>query len=499
MTGWFADFFRLAWGLLYWNTRKSWFQLKRGRARCPCQHPSDSGRALETQCEACVQWAKASRFRRVCPLLVETPQGLRCSVNTADVRPFWGRAFGYYGTVLAALYLAGVIGVFVFLRAVGYPVSIRHVAWPPSWHRVGQARSWFFTEKARQAFAASRTAEAILYLSNAYEVDPGNYIAGLTLAKTMQAGQPELSNRLYERLLREHPAQRETTTQEWFRAMVSHGDFDGIQTLARGAVLAGSPHAPVWMRAIVFATRQNRHDTALQALRDSTAPAAAVWRPLLDTERLLLAGRYAEARAVLDHADWSHVPSYGIYYQVSELTALGDVFAALDRLEIAGPQLDVETRVTLMLDAYARQGARKSLQRLVGGLLAQKLNSAVIKVLSTQLIRQPDPPILDQFYARFQKEQMPFSTENAGAYFSLLCAAGVNGDWPKFHALGANIVNAGGLTQSFLTGVEAFFRGRSTSTRVTSLLPSLPLPLEVNYALIERYPGAPAGRAKPKP
>ena len=76
MTGWIADFFRLAWGLLYWNYRKSWFRLRRGRARCPCQSPSDSGRALETVCEASLSWHKHANFRRVCPLLVDTP-GLR--------------------------------------------------------------------------------------------------------------------------------------------------------------------------------------------------------------------------------------------------------------------------------------------------------------------------------------------------------------------------------------------------------------------------------------
>src|SRR6185295_545658 len=159
---------------------------------------SDSGRALETQCDAVMHWDSPARFRRLCPLLVQTPQGWRCSVNTADVRPFWGRAFGYYGGTLVAIYLVCVLSVFIFLRVVGYPVSVFHVAWPPSWHRVGQARGWFFMEKARQSFAANRTSEAILYLSNAYEFDPSNYAAGLTLAKSLQAGQPLISNRVFD-------------------------------------------------------------------------------------------------------------------------------------------------------------------------------------------------------------------------------------------------------------------------------------------------------------
>ncbi len=491
MTGWLADFFRLAGGLLYWNTRKSWFQLRRGRARCPCQSPSDSGRALETHCEASIHWASAARFRRVCPLLVKTPAGWRCSANTADVRPFWGRAFGYYGGTLAAVYLTAVLSVFIFLRAVGYPVSVFHVAWPPAWHRVGEARGWFFMEKARRAFAANHTSEALLYLSNAYEFDPSNYAAGLTLAKTLQSGQPVLSNRVYDRLLHEHPSKREDTAQEWFRALLARGDFEAVSALARDEVLAAGPHASVWMRALVFATHQSRHDDALRALRDSPLPAATVWRPLLDTELLLLAGREVEARSVITTGDWSNVPPYGIYYQVQQLTELGDAITALDLLGRNGTALDDETRVTLQLAAYAHQGAQAPLQRLVDQLLGQKLSLPVIKILSAQLIRYPDPAILAQLQARFRAEHIPFNTESAGAIFSLLCAAGVNGDWPMFNELRASITEQAGTSSAFLAAVETFFRGRSSATRITSFLPALPLPLEVNYALISRYPGPP--------
>jgi hypothetical protein len=499
VTGWFADFFRLAWGLLYWNTRKSWFRLRRGRARCPCQSPSDSGLPLATHCDPVVHWAKARRFRRLCPLLVETPEGWRCSAHTADVRPFWGRALGYYGGTLAVAYLVGALLVFTFLRIVGYPVNLLQVAWPASWHRVGEARGWFFIEKARKAFAANRTGEALLYLSNAYEFDPSNYAAGLTLAKTLQAGQPVASNQVYDRLLREHPAERELTSEEWFRALLARGDFTTIQALARDRILANTPHASVWMRALVFATRQSGRDEILRSLRDNPDPAAAVWRPLIETELLFLAGRQAEARARLDHTDWRRLPPYGVYYQVSQLLDLGDVFAALDQLAAAGPELDPETRVTLELAAYARQGAHRPFQQLVDQLLGQRLSLPIVKIVTTQLIRQPDPVVLDQLYALMQRQPIPITSESAGVYFSFLCAAGVQGDWAKFHALGRIMSGGASLTPPLYATVEAFFRGRTTSSRITSVLPALPLPVEVTYTLIERYPGLPASPPKPIP
>ena len=202
---------------------------------------------------------------------------------------------------------------------------------------------------------------------------------------------------------------------------------------------------------------------------------------------------------MLSHADWSKVPPYGLYYQVNLLTEAGDVFAALDLLARANGRVDDEARVTLQLAAYARQGARRPLQQLVDQLLGPKLSLPVIKILAAQLIRYPDPLILGQLHARFRSEQIPFTTESAGAVFSLLCAAGVNADWAKFHELSTSITQHSGATPLFLTAVEAFFRGQSSSTRITSFLPGLPLPLEVNYALIARYPGAPASLTKRPP
>ncbi|HND62937.1 MAG TPA: hypothetical protein PLB90_15770 [Opitutaceae bacterium] len=487
MTGWLADFFRLAWGLLYWNARKSWFQLRRGRSPCPCQSPSDSGRALETQCEAMLTWGKPERFRRVCPLLVQTPQGWRCAANTADVRPFWGRALAYYGGTVLGVYLSLALAVFIFLRAVGYPVSIIHVTWPGSWHRVGQARGWYFTERARQAFAANRTAEAVLYLSNAYEFDPGNYVAGLTLAKVLQSGQPLVSNRIYERLYREHRLQQETTAEDWFRALLARGDFQGMRELAKDRLLHDTPSTSAWMRALVFASEHGGRDDILRSIRDE--PTLSAWRPLIDAELLALAGRTAEARAALDRPGWERVPPYGTYYRISRLIRAGDPYRALDVLGSAAGRLDPETTCTLQLEAFARQDARRPRQLLVDQLLGGRLTGPSIKVLTAHLIRNPDAELFERLYARFQRDPLPFNTENAPAYFAMLCAAGCHHDWIKFGEIGRSLTKHSGLSPALLVTVENFFRGRSTSDRAVSILPVLPLPVELDYALIERFPG----------
>lgn len=488
MTGRLADFFRFAWGLIYWNTRKSWFQLRRGRSPCPCQSPSDSGRAFETACDASLPWDNPRRFRRVCPLLVETPAGLRCSVNTADVRPFWGRFFAVYGGTLATLYLGGALAIFVFLRSVGYPISIVHLVWPASWHRVTEVRGWFFMERATRAFNEGRMSEGMLYLSNAYQFDPANDTVALNLAQRLQYNNPTRADEIYRRLLVGRPAQRTAVSQLWFRSLLSRGDFTAVETLAREQFLADPPRAGVWMRALIFATRQNASDTALRELLASTDAAVAPWRPVIETELLLRAGRHREARARLD-PPWDHAPAYARYYQIDELIALDQALAAVDLLGRYGHALDDTARAMLLLEAYTALDAPQSRQRLVASLLAQPAITPTVRILAAHLIRHPDPAILDSLFNRFAREKLTLTDETLEAFLALYCAAGVAGDTAKMQALAGFLLQHGDGSRVTLSIAAAFFRGETRQTRVASVLPALPMPLEVHYALLERYPG----------
>lgn len=117
---WLGDFVRFWWALPYWNLRKTLFRLRgRDPVDCPCQHPSDSGLAYQTRCEAAATWNRAARVRCVCPLLVGTPEGLRCSIAAANVRPFWGRACAFAAGAFVALYLGGVLLAFLGLKGIG--------------------------------------------------------------------------------------------------------------------------------------------------------------------------------------------------------------------------------------------------------------------------------------------------------------------------------------------------------------------------------------------
>lgn len=495
MLGWSADFFRFWWGLLYWNTRKSWFRLRRGQSPCPCQCPSDSGRARETQCDACSAWARPGRFRRVCPLLVDTPDGLRCSADTADVRPFWGRALGFYGGAILCVYLVGAVGVFAFLRKIGYPVSILQVTLPPLWSQVGQARGWFFLDRSARAFAEGRTNEGLLYLANAYEFDPTNYGAGLGLAKILQPIQPRRSDEVFRQLLREHPDRREATAQEWFRALLPRGSFAQITSLARDELLAGSPQAAVWIRALLVAVRQTGDDTPLRTLLASDSPAAKAWHDLIEVELLRLAGRLGDVRRRIEQPWNPRAPAFTLYYRAEALIELGETFAALDLVAKHSDVLDAEAAATLRLTAYAAAGMVNNLRRQADELLAPPYhagNLALPKILCAHLIRFPDAALFERLHAKLRADDLPMNTETAGVWFSLLCAAGAVGDQERLAELAVLLRPAGRTPLDALAAVAGFFRGDTAERRVTAFLPLLPLPLEVTYALLERYaPPAP--------
>ena len=434
-------------------------------------------------------WHTPLRFRRVCPLLVETPRGLRCSVNAPEVRPFWYRMFGYYGAAIAALYLAAAIGVFIFLRSIGYPITIVHLVWPGSWHHVTEARASYFLERSQRAFAAGRPAEGVLYLSNAYEFDPANATIGLALAQTLQLGQPARSNEIYRHLMSGHPATRAVIAQSWFRALLARGDFIGVQSLARTQVVEDPTQAGVWMRALVFATRQTRNRVPLRELQESSASPARRWRPVVETEILLQAGKKSAARASLEQT-WSNIPPYGYYYQLNELIALGEGLAAIDLLGKYGGQIDDTARATLLLEAYATLDVPQSRQRLVDALLSSPLNLPTVNLLAAHLIRHPDRAILDELFTAFARAKFSVGADNLESYLALYCAAGVAGDWGKLQTIATAIRQRGSGSSITLSLAEAFFRGQTTQTRIAGLLPALPMPLEVHYALLEHYPGS---------
>ena len=497
MTGWLTDLFRLFWALFYWNARKTVFRLRHRRGASPCQSLSDSGKAYETQCEACASWNRAGRFRRVCPLLVETANGLRCSVNAEDVRPFWGRALGYYGGIAAALYLFTTFAAFITLRTIGYELDYAAVAWPPAWHRIDESRARYFAQKGFAAFAANNIREAVFALGIACELDPQNYRAGITLARLWEISQPRLSDELYARLLKTHPAQAAVTASLRLLALLARGDLERLRDAARQQIAADPANAGPSLHALLFATRRLHDNAPLQQLLDE--PAGAFWRPVLQAELLWRGGRTPEAAALLAQP-WSPPHPYFAYYQMHQLLALGRPQEALALLKAYGALVPGDEVAATLLAVNAQLGQQAELMRDAANWLGASPTPAVVELLATHLVRYPNPELLRLVFTRLDAAPLPNDEVGYRAYCALFCAAGAGDDRERLHALRVALKERAGAAFVTLNTAEDFFLGQSASSRIESFLPVLTLPVETLYALLERYAGGrpPAPSERPK-
>lgn len=494
--GWFSDFLRLAWGLLYWNTRKTVYRLKSNRGQCPCQHPSDSGKAWETGCAAMIHWNQPARFRRVCPLLLQTQSGAwRCSVNRSEVRPFWGRAFAFHGSAIALTYLMAALAGFVFLRTVGYRVTFGGVLWPPAWSRFTAIRTGYFLEKYQAAAAAGDLQTAFMSLSTAYNLQPQNYAAGRQLAQIWQVGNPGLSDQIYRRLLNDHPGEAEATAQVWFRALLARGDFAKIEALTSERMIAAPDSAGAWLNALLFAN-QRTGDAALRARIEAipTLPASARRLLTLADDLKKNSSRTAMRERLLKAADEAGDArdALSFFNVCRQLTTRGFAHDTLQCIDSRPDLLGSRDSIPLRLDALAQLGWSMALRRDVESLLTGPTEPVLVELMSAHLIRHPDATVRGLLFARLELSPLPVTPANYSAYLSLFCAAGAGGDRPRLHWAAARIKEI--LRNDFrsLDGIGEALLANKRNHRIENYMPTLqPLPLEVSYALFEHYAPVP--------
>jgi hypothetical protein len=473
--------------LIYWNTRKGIFRLRPDDVRCPCQDPSDSGRAHETGCDAAHAWRQPARFRHVCPLLAEAQSRLLCSVDTKNVRPFWRRAAAYYCSAAAAAYLVITLGVFVVLRVVGYPLSPLTVAWPPRWHELHQARSDYFMAKARRALEAHQVSEAILSLDIAYRNNPRNYDAGFQLAQLTSPGQPEFANSIFATLMRDFPDRRRDTGEAWFRLLLIHGRFAQIAELASARLVDDVQQRPAWLHALFNATRFGGDDQPLRNLVSMHATELdPIFVALINSELLIRQGQGLKLLSGLTTELPVSAGSYGPYFQVSRLDEIGchaEALAMLNRYSAARriPEAD---ELRLRLDILAALG-RKDLLRT--RLAQTPVTARELELISIHLVRNPDPGALTALGECLKRSNIPPEAATYAAYTAFFAACGVSRDWDQMHVAAQRIEEITGTRVARFDAIEAFFRQKS-GTGIETILPLLPaLSLDLIYALYDRY------------
>ncbi len=504
MAGLIGDLGRLYWGHVYWNLRKSLFRIRGASGVAPCQHPSDSGQAGRTGCEACAGWRDKDRFRRLCPLLATAPDGRRvCSVDASRVRPFWGRAALLYGGSAAAAACVGVLAVFTVFRAIGYRVPLRAVAWPPAWHRIHEARADYFYRMALRSFASGDMRQCYLALSQAYTLDPGNIAAAKLLAQLTQIGSPDVSDAIYSRLLLQDKAEFEAVGEAWIRALVTRGDFAAAAGLSARMLLGGARHVPAWTQALVFAEGMTGDPGEIDRLLSGTARLPEEARSVLSLARSIRSGSRDQRLGIVRLYMGGATSAFEFYFSLNRLIELGRASEVAAFVEgQSGAALDPYDREALKLDAYAEMGWHLLVRKEFGFLIEQGVSAPVINLIAANLVRHPDPETAEFAFELLGRAPAPTSPDYAGAHLALLCVAGVNGLGPRMKQEGEAFGRLVGGGFTAWMRVRDFFVGAPRGGNPSVIMPALgQLPIELMYAVYDHYralaQGAPAAKQRP--
>jgi hypothetical protein len=482
------DTFRLAWDALYWNARKSWHIARGRRGRCPCQIASDSGRAHQTGCEAILAYASPARFRRVCPLLAaRAVGGWTCSVNAEDVRPFWGRASLLLGGGALIIVLIASLAAFALLRGIGYDVAYRQIIWPPAWSEFSRIQADFYRQRAIAAMDAGNRTEALLLLSNAYELDPSHYPTGIQLAQLWQIGQPLLSDRTYARLLADHPDRRQDTAQAWFRGLLARGDFGGVQRVAGERLLHSGPSpSPAWTQAFLFATRQLGAPEGIDALLAEPELPAQI-AALLKIERELYRQPATRRVELMDTAAREAGEAHALFHWLNRLLDEGRADLVLPRLTEQNSPLENRERQRLRLDALAVGGFAAERGALIRQLLTRPTTAPVCELISSHLAAHPDREFLKAYAEKLSREPLAPSEALYPQLLAFFAACGVHRDAELMQTAIGWLNAAAGREIQILPAARDVFMRLPLGARLENVLPALqPMPLETTYALYAR-------------
>lgn len=233
----------------------------------PCQSASDSGRARETRCEACHRFDRAQRYRRVCPDLVFVSGEARCARDSAEVRPYWGRAAAQLSLPLVAAWLALALALWGTLRIRGLDtLPLADVLLPTRWHQIAEHRRVRFQELALRAIAAHEPAAASVALFSAAQTGRGTPESNRALARLATlGGYHSLADELHAAALAGAPGRAAEFALAWHDDLLIAGRPGQLARLALARLARPDADREFWLRAFFEAIRHPGVSASLAA------------------------------------------------------------------------------------------------------------------------------------------------------------------------------------------------------------------------------------------
>ena len=493
LLNWLADTGYFVGGMFYWNLRKSAYVWRERRGRCPCQNESDDSIPGHVRCDAVLDWHNPARFQKICPLLVASPDGWRCSVHASAVRPFWGRVFSWLALSLLGLYLAGTLAVFVGLRAVGRaPVGWLQVAWPGMWHEIKPVQSAYLFRQAIDSFGQGRLPEAYLALTTARQLDLSNYDAALMLAQISMFQRSYLfSDDLFMALWREHPTRQLRTAVTYHDTLLSLDRMGRLGEFAVTMAATDPAHAVVWIRSALLAVRSMQ---AGEATGFGTKQAGAILalaphaQLLLRAELDLQAGEKTRALAALHKPFAGPFNPFHTQYQIERLAGLGALNEAQFLLDQKGPLMGDFEHLLVQTSFFAIADDFTMTHASFRALLKLPLTEQRVERLAALLIAHPDVTLYRELHTRVQREAQLEATVGGPTMWitGIVCAAEAEAAFWQTHGRQPALGN-----YPVIGKLDFSSRDLLAPDSVCNLLNVVSLPRDVILALLWRVSPAP--------
>lgn len=483
-----TDSFRFAHALLYWNWRKHRFRRAGCHGHAPCQNESDEAKLGLVRCDVVMQWHRPGRFRPLCPLLVQTPDGWRCSVRAPEVRPFWGRASLIAGGSLLAVWLALSVAVFAFFRwGTDLPVRVTDVAWPGHWPRIRTAQAERLFRHAMAAMQEGRLNEAFLALASARERDPNHYPATILVGQiTMFQGSHLFADEIFAQLRRNSPEHAYRTAVVYHDTLLMLLRHDRLAAHSLEMALADPDRASLWVRSLLFAVRAG--NLAPTFVREHTAPLGSLSpfaRLLLEAEAEIGLGRRERGLDLLRRPFSGPLNPVYMEQQVARLAELGEPIGAQVLLDYYGPLLGEfrATRAQYALEHQMRDeaAARATLRRL----LAFATDSERANLIAQSLIEHPHEEFFRLLHERYRQDPVLAESVDGPTLWAagLVCGAPLEAlHWQKHGRQPA------GEVYPRISAIDFASRDFETVDSVASVVNVLTFPREVVMTLLTKLP-----------
>jgi hypothetical protein len=419
-------------------------------------------------------------------LLVRNAAGWRCSVDAADVRPFWGRAIGFSALGAGSLYLVVALAALLTFRAVGYTTLEYQDFFTTAFRtRFREAQAGYYANRADQFFKSGDYRSGLLALSVAYNKNPRDWATGLTLARLLQrSNQPRIGDDVFEKLLADFPDRAEEVSAVWSEALLFRGDWLRLARLSASRVEAGGPARGAWMRTLVYALRKLPDDQANVGFAECRPLVRDAYPGVLDAEMALRAKEVPRARAFVAGLPAGADP-YLAQYAVEFAIDSGDLAAA----SIAAAALET-TLGTFFHNLYAARIAADLGQPTLaalsfGNLLSRPVTLEKLDFACAEILRRPSTERLQVALDAFAA--LPEARTRPEYVMALVAAAAATGDQAGLERLYEISVSLDGTTIARLRLLAEAIAGRASEISPTGILTGYPFPRETMLALIDWF------------